>query len=425
MKRYVPLFPLLEASPEEIYEKYYSSIPIQDYETIVKLDPKSKIKGGKIKNIGKFAKRFLHLYMQKKLTLKDLLSEKDLEALLINFEGDVDKINSMQDIHLGQNEQIYDIVYKDSKWIVETNFDYNTSCERYGDHTSWCTASVRNGNHYFNHYMERGKLFVIRSVKAPTKEMFQLFMLDNGRPKELQDKRNSKVGSTIPIAPFFEENPKLLKFFMSKYEMIEPSASADLDDMGSDYRDAVEEFLEDEGETLIDADGSSFTLSNGGIYECYTESELQEELESVWEDRFEDEIGYLFDGSDWKDIIDSSLLTDNLIKRESDYWIERATEDPASYLNEEPEEEDGIFSGDQINRAIDISIEEGEVEVSRDPYYYARDMGFDSFEYLGHLVDKSTWVKHKVRDDDGEVLAIYDGIVLHYDGISIIKRDEV
>jgi hypothetical protein len=49
-------------SLEEIYNQYYSDIPLQIFNRIIKADPKTVVKNDKIVKVGKYAKILLNIY---------------------------------------------------------------------------------------------------------------------------------------------------------------------------------------------------------------------------------------------------------------------------------------------------------------------------------------------------------------------------
>ncbi len=97
---------LNEATPQEIYQKFYSDIPEQTFRRIISGDPQTIIQDNEIKRIGKFAKLLLKLFKENKLKLEDLPKAKEYLSHVYkrNVSLDINKINGIDDI--------YDIIKK-------------------------------------------------------------------------------------------------------------------------------------------------------------------------------------------------------------------------------------------------------------------------------------------------------------------------
>lgn len=214
----------LDMSVYQIYQKFYSNIDIEVFNEIVFIDPTSIIKNSKIKRIGKFSKRFLTLLNQNKISSNDISDKKDeLITLLANFEGGINKVNKISDLYKLQKRYEFEIVFKNSKWTIETNFNYETSVKRYGDFTSWCTASEKYGSNYFDKYVSVGQLFVIRNIYKPNKELYQVFIHNNKKDSEFQNKRNVS-GEAGTLRGFLKSESSLSDFFHKTIKLAEINA---------------------------------------------------------------------------------------------------------------------------------------------------------------------------------------------------------
>ena len=92
---------LLEATAKELYDKYYSAVPWQSYETIVRADPGSVERRGEVVRVGKYVKALLTLYLKKRLKDSDV---GKLGNLLVKYEsnkrslGDIGRYRSFEEI---------------------------------------------------------------------------------------------------------------------------------------------------------------------------------------------------------------------------------------------------------------------------------------------------------------------------------------
>jgi hypothetical protein len=63
---------LLEATPEEIYNKYYNDIPFDTFKKLVSSDPASKLSGDRIDKIGPYSKILLNIFRNGNMKMEDL-----------------------------------------------------------------------------------------------------------------------------------------------------------------------------------------------------------------------------------------------------------------------------------------------------------------------------------------------------------------
>ena len=69
---------ILEAAPEEIYQKYYSDVERPLFIRVISLDPATKIEGeDNIKRIGKYSKLLIKMFKEGNLKTEDFPKVKD------------------------------------------------------------------------------------------------------------------------------------------------------------------------------------------------------------------------------------------------------------------------------------------------------------------------------------------------------------
>lgn len=219
---------LLEAELKDIYQKYYTDIPEEEFWQIVKSDPtynpqketkmgtygkwllNLKRKGLKNEDLYK-ANEYLSVFnkVKNKLTKKDINQYKSLPELYNSvkdfIEGNEDtrsKSEITRDIKNNGAEE----VYKDDSWLVIVPKTKEAACY-YGKGTQWCTAATK-GNNYFDFYNNQGTLYIVIDKRNNKKYQFHLeskqYMYDDDEPIE----------GNIPEELGFSQG--LLDFFNSK-----------------------------------------------------------------------------------------------------------------------------------------------------------------------------------------------------------------
>ena len=87
---------LNELSGTEIYNKYYSKIPYDEFKSIVDSDPQTSVgEGGVISRLGKYAKLLLNMYQKGGLRLEDLEKAKEYLGYVYSHKipVEINKIN--------------------------------------------------------------------------------------------------------------------------------------------------------------------------------------------------------------------------------------------------------------------------------------------------------------------------------------------
>lgn len=195
---------ILSEGIEEI-KRYFPKIDEEKIAELIALDP--TYKGGE--QLGKYGKWILVLYNRGKLkeedfykvteyltTFKDNLSKiqnkdimsykslQDLVTIIRPFEGQQD-VSKKEEIRLLKTKEA-DKIYEDDNYIVIVPLTERASCY-YGANTKWCTAA-KTQNNMFDHYNDKGKLFIIINKKSGKKYQFHFetlsFMTELDTPIE-------------------------------------------------------------------------------------------------------------------------------------------------------------------------------------------------------------------------------------------------
>lgn len=175
---YLKLFEAANIS--DIYEKYYSSIPQDEFNEIISSDPTWRRE--KPNKMGKYGKWLLSLYMRDRLKLEDLYKAKEYLSYFIKYfnvinEKDINKYQSLSSLYnavkeymdepnkaTSKQDEVRKIkegaekVYEDGEWLIIVPKTKEASCY-YGKGTQWCTASDTSKN-YFDDYNDEGNLYI-------------------------------------------------------------------------------------------------------------------------------------------------------------------------------------------------------------------------------------------------------------------------
>lgn len=225
---------LNEATPEEIYKKYYSDIDANAFVKLISYDPQTVIDNRKIMRIGKYAKMIINMYRLKNLKWEDMDLVKDYLTLVYHHKVplDINKIRSIPDLYdvvkmyevkdkrslqsilVALPKDSYKIVLNTDKWIMLTPLKEIAACYL-GVNAQWCTTwgphsldpSNKDKQNRFSSYGEGqdyGQLFIIIDKKDENhKYQFQF------RAKEFMDANNRPINS----GEFFDNNPEIKYYF--------------------------------------------------------------------------------------------------------------------------------------------------------------------------------------------------------------------
>jgi hypothetical protein len=216
----------------DIYDKYYSAIPFDIFEKIVKSDPTSLIDGQLY--LGKYCKWLLKLYTTKVLKIEDLykvteyLQLFDKQAVRNKLPLEKRNINNFK--NLGELAEVISKFKPDDlmskKEIKEDNLveefenyklyipkDFKDSCIL-GKGTEWCTATEKTDK-WFKIYHKPGRELLIFISKDDPKEKYQFHF----RTKQFMNKFDTE----IDIKDFLKNNPDIdswLKLNVKDYKKI-------------------------------------------------------------------------------------------------------------------------------------------------------------------------------------------------------------
>lgn len=262
---------LLEATPDEIYQKYYSSFDKNIFDTIVKADPKTYTdENGNIKKIGAFSKLLLKLYKKNPRLIEDL--ENATQYLNIVYKKrvpiDINKINDLADLYekikiyftksnlnlnnvldlLTINED-YKLLFKNDEWSLFKPLNEMGSCYL-GFNTAWCTAwgkyslndEHKSKTNQFNHYgKDEGFFIIINNIDND--EKYQIHLRTN--QFNISNDKNLSYSQRINV---FEKLPKEIKYIIFPYT--NPNNKIQLDDPISKLK-IINRFLPNEDRDIF------------------------------------------------------------------------------------------------------------------------------------------------------------------------------
>lgn len=198
-------FMILSASAAELYEKFYSDIPQQDFEEVLRMDPTLPPDVDTSKPFGKFSKQLLTWYRKEGMRALDGMFSylQGYDRSLADLPPEYRDIGRFKTVESFTEFVAFDMaklaekakeekakagvekVYEDGTWLVVIPKTYEASVY-YGRNTEWCTARPSSSN-YFNQYVKSGTLYMILH-KANFMHSIQLFVpSDSGKKLEIRD----------------------------------------------------------------------------------------------------------------------------------------------------------------------------------------------------------------------------------------------
>jgi hypothetical protein len=228
---------LNELSGEEIYQKYYSKIPYDDFISIVLSDPQSVVEDGKIQKMGKYVKLLISLFQKGGLQLED--TDKAKEYLEYVYQHriplDVGKIKELADLYNVVKEYIvkdtksldeilkilskdeFKVLHNGEKWFVFQPLTEKASCYL-GVNTEWCTTwgpyslnkKHKDRSNMFNRYSPQGPLFIM--IDKQNHDNKYQFHFESGQYMDRDDKR-------INVSEFIirRENKEIFDYFFPSF----------------------------------------------------------------------------------------------------------------------------------------------------------------------------------------------------------------
>lgn len=219
---------LNEASPDEIYQKYYSDITPTNFFRIVSSDPGSKTDGKKILKIGKYSKILLNIFKKGNLKFEDLPKATEYLTLVykhalkfdFNSVNNIDELYELVKDYIVKSKrtiasilevlkpQTYNVILDGENWYV---FKPNTemAAAYLGVNTEWCTTwgkyclnpDYKDRDNHFSSHNSSGPLFIMIN-KNDENDKYQLHF-------ESDQLKNSADNELRNRGEFFDERPEL------------------------------------------------------------------------------------------------------------------------------------------------------------------------------------------------------------------------
>ncbi len=229
---------LLESvkSVDDIYDKYYSSIPREEFDIIVVADPTTKPEPddtGSYRTptkMGIYCKWLLSLYASGNLNLEDIYKATEYLKLYHRFKHELStekrNINNIE--NLPELAKIVEPFEKAAPELLSSSENkkkaFIKSFENYdlyipityeqsrdlGRNTKWCTAAdSEDGIKQFLNYKKRGILYILISKTDPSFK-FQFHFED----RMFMDRYDSE----IDLIKFLNDNPDIDKYFQDYFD---------------------------------------------------------------------------------------------------------------------------------------------------------------------------------------------------------------
>ena len=222
---------ILEATPDEIYNSYYSDIPRDTFNEIIISDPQTKSNDRGIQRIGKYAKLLINLFRKRTLKIEDLPRAKEYLEYVYkhNIALDSNKIKSLNDLYdvvkgyyakdtrdlssiiSALDEKEYRKVFQGDKWSIFVPLTEKASCYL-GVNTEWCTTwgpQSLNPKHkdrgsLFSRYNSQGQLFILIN-NSDINDKYQFHF----ESKQYMDKEDARIN----VQEFLNNNEEVKNFF--------------------------------------------------------------------------------------------------------------------------------------------------------------------------------------------------------------------
>ena len=282
---------LLEATLDDIYTKYYSNIPQDEFWQIIKADPTYNEQ--KSQKMGKYGKWLLNLYKQGKLKNEDLYKATDYLSYFVKYynkitEKDINKLPDLpslyniikpykeasdngEDIATSKSDEVRRIkedaekVFEDNQWLVVVPHTQEASCY-YGKNTQWCTAATDSYN-MFNQYNNKGPLFI--NIRKTDGKKFQFHFETNSFMDETDTPIRTPIAKTIGL------NANLVQYYISRYggkaTILLTCNNLDLDDIDIDGEEPYYVYNDYDGYYyIVEVKGTQITRCKGLEYDSFT-----------------------------------------------------------------------------------------------------------------------------------------------------------
>lgn len=224
---------LNELSGKEIYQKYYSKLPYDEFLTIVRADPQTVYEDGELKKMGKYSKLLVALYQKGGIRLDDVDKANEYLGYVYTHKIalDVNKVKQLSDLYdvvkgyivqdtknleeilkiLPQEE--YKVLHNGDNWYMFQPLTEKASCYL-GVNTEWCTTwgpySLNKkhrdrGNHFTSH-SNRGPLYIMINKNDPN-DKYQFHFETN----QFMDKNDRRINTGNFLTQ--RNNKELLYYF--------------------------------------------------------------------------------------------------------------------------------------------------------------------------------------------------------------------
>jgi hypothetical protein len=228
---------LNELSGDEIYQKYYSKIPYEQFLSIVSSDPQTVVENSKIQKMGKYSKLLIALFQKGNLQLEDLDKAKEYLGYVYQHKipMDLGKIKQLADIYnvvkdyiakdtksLGEilkilSKEEFKVLHNGENWYIFQPLTERASCYL-GVNTEWCTTwgpyslnkKHKDRGNMFSRYSPQGPLFIMIDKKNPDHK-YQ-FHFESNQYMDRDDKR-------IDVSEFITkpENKEIFYYFFPSF----------------------------------------------------------------------------------------------------------------------------------------------------------------------------------------------------------------
>jgi hypothetical protein len=226
---------ILEATPQEIHNAYYSDIPYETFRDIALSDPGTVKSGNDVKKVGKYTKLLLNMFKRKNLNLEDLPKASEYLGYVYKHKTplDVNKIQTLSDLYqivkayyvkdtkdLGSvlqalDSKEYQQIFKGQNWTIFKPLTEKAACYL-GVNTEWCTtwgpnslnSAHKDRSNQFQNYNSRDPLYIIiNNNDLNLKYQFHF------QSKSFMDKEDHRINS----GEFLEKNPEIRNFFFPSF----------------------------------------------------------------------------------------------------------------------------------------------------------------------------------------------------------------
>lgn len=218
-------------SLEEIYNQYYSDIPLQIFNRIIKADPKTVVKNDKVVKVGKYAKILLNIYKIGNMPNLENLVEATRYLTIVynkNLSIDIKNIKQISDLYdIVKNyivsietpireilkelpKDSYKLLHNGEKWIVFRPLTEKAAAWL-GVGSSWCTTwgkysldpAYKSRSNLFTTYNYAPIYIMIDKNDEKHKYQFQF------KKDEFRDVRDGMIN----VKGFFIKHEELREFY--------------------------------------------------------------------------------------------------------------------------------------------------------------------------------------------------------------------